>query len=473
MSRTDSQASTTGGGLAADTLGPIHVAVVALAASGPAASVALTLPVMAGAAGKALVFGFVLTALVILGLTNTFVEFAKRIPSAGALLAWNSAGSGANVGFVFGWFFVAGYLLITTTGITAFGGFAENFSRQTLDLDIPWWVFSLVCAAYVIGLAWRGIGQSIKAALVLLAIEVGVILVLAVGLILAGEVHWSAAPLDPGESPNGWSGIGLAITFGVLSVIGYEEAATLAEEAKDARRAVAKGLWIAAIFLCAFFILVSFVMVASYGSIADFAADPLAAETLADRIWGDFGPIISLVVILSCLALSQTSFNAGMRVIYSLGSVGLLPQRFAATHPRFKTPTTAIVAFSAVALPAAFISAAVLGPLDVYAYCGFLTAVFFLIMYLVTNLSLVRYVMRNDGDQLSPLRHVVLPVVTALGVAYPLFKQVSPLPDDPFRSLLLVVVAWAAVGILILLAVRRSRRVDVDSVARAFAALDT
>lgn len=472
MSQPDSRASTTGDGLAADTLGPVHVAVVALAASGPAASVALTLPVMAGAAGKALVFGFVLTTLVILGLTNTFVEFAKRIPSAGALLAWNSAGSGSQVGFVFGWFFVAGYLLITTTGITAFGGFAENFSRETLGLDIPWWVFSLVCAVYVIGLAWRGIGQSIKGALALLVVEIGVILLLVVGLVLAGEVQWSAAPFNPSESPNGWSGIGLAITFGVLSVIGYEEAATLAEEAKDARRAVAKGLWIAATFLCAFFVLVSFVMVTSYGSIADFAADPLAAETLADRIWGDLGPVISLVVILSCLALAQTSFNAGMRVIYSLGWVGLLPQKFAATHLRFKTPTTAIIAFSAVVLPAAFISAAVLGPLDVYAYCGFLTAVFFLIMYLITNLSLVRYVARDDRDRLNMMRHVVLPVITALGVAYPLFKQVSPLPDDPFRSLLVVVVAWAVLGILILLAVRRSRRVDVDSVARAFAALD-
>ena len=93
-------------------------------------------------------------------------------------------------------------------------------------------------------------------------------------------------------------------------------------------------------------------------------------------------------------------------------------------------------------------------------------------MYLITNVSLVRYVRRNDGDRVNPIRHLVIPIATALGVAYPLYKQVSPLPPEPFRALLLVVVGWAVVGILILLAVRRSRRVDVDAVARAFAALD-
>ena len=472
MHEADASTSSRTGGLAANSLGPVHVAVVALAASGPAASVALTLPVMAGAAGKALVFAFLMTAVIVLSLTNTFVEFAKRIPSAGALLAWNSAGSGASVGFVFGWFFVAGYLLITTTGITAFGGFAENFARDTLGVGIPWWVFSALCAVYIITLAWRGVAQSVKGALILLALELGIILLLCAALVALGEVEWSAAPLNPADSPNGWAGIGLAITFGVLSIIGYEEAATLAEEAKDARQAVARGLWLAAGFLCFFFLAVSYVMVSSYGSITDFASDPLAAETLANRIWGQFGPVVSIVVIISCMALAQTSFNAGMRVIYSLGDVGLLPARFGATHPRFHTPTTAIIAFSAIALPAAFISATILGPLDVYAYCGFLTAVFFLIMYLVTNISLIRYVLRKDGDHVNPLRHIVLPAFTVLAVAYPLYKQISPLPAQPFRGLLVVVAVWALIGVAILIAVRRAKKVDVDRVARAFAALD-
>ena len=137
MHEADASTSSRTGGLAANSLGPVHVAVVALAASGPAASVALTLPVMAGAAGKALVFAFLMTAVIVLSLTDTFVEFAKRIPSAGALLAWNPRVREPASASSFGWFFVAGYLLITTTGITAFGGFADSFLAAHPGLASP------------------------------------------------------------------------------------------------------------------------------------------------------------------------------------------------------------------------------------------------------------------------------------------------------------------------------------------------
>lgn len=459
-------------GLKRNSVSAVQVAVVSMAACGPAAGIALTVPAMSGFAGEALVFALLLTLGVIVMLTNTFVEFSKRIPSAGSLLAWNSAGLGSNFGFVFGWFFVGGYLLIAATGLSAFGGFAHDYFKGSLSIDLPWWIFSAVCATYVIVLAWRGVAQTVESALVLLAFEVGVVLLLVISLLIAGDVNFSTAPLDPGSAPDGWAGVGLAMSFGVLAMVGYEEAATLAEEAKDSRRSVARGLWMAGVAMPLFFLVVGYVLVASYGPIDKFAADPLAAQTLATRVWHSFGGIISVVVIMSAAAFSQTAFNAGMRVIYSLGRVRLLPPAFARTHPTHKTPTAAIVLFAAFVLPAAFVASAFVGPLQLFAYYGFMTAIAFLVVYALTNVALAVFVRRHDPGEFSPLRHVLVPLVAMAGVLYPLYRTVHPLPDAPYPALTLVVVGWAAIGVALLLYVRSSRKADVDEVARAFAAID-
>lgn len=472
-STTQGRSEPGGSGLARNKVSAVQVAVVSLAASGPAASVALTLPVMAGHAGKALVFAFVLMFCVVVMLTNTFGEFAKRLPSAGSLLAWNEAGLGANVGFVFGWFFVGGYLLIAATGFSAFGGFAHDYVLTSFDADIPWWIFTLGCFTYVVALAWRGIGQTVASALVLLAIEIGVLVLLAIWLLLSGNADLQSAPLDPGSSTNGWTGIGLALAFGVLSIVGYEEAATLAEEAKDSRRSVSRGLWMAAIFMPLFFLFVSYMLVASYSPIGDFASDPLAAQTLATDVWHSFGGIISVVVVLSTLAIGQTSFNAGVRVIYALGRVKLLPAPFGRTHVAHRTPSAAIVLFGAVTLTLTLAAAGPVGPLEIFAYFGFMTAVGFLVIYALTNVSLIRYMHRRHRGELSVLRHVILPIGAMAGVLFPLYKTVHPLPDDPHPLLLGIVIGWAVAGVLLLLYVRTSRKADVTEVTRAFAALDS
>jgi amino acid transporter len=457
-------------GLARDKVGAVQVAVISVAASGPAAGIALTLPVMAGFAGQALVFAFVLMLGIILMLTNTFAEFSKRLPSAGSLLAWNEAGLGSSVGFVFGWFFVGGYLLVTATGFSAFGGFAHDYFLTSFDADIPWWLFTLACFLYVTILAWRGIGQTVVSAVILLGIELGVLLLLALWLLVTGNVDLGSAPLDPGSSADGWTGIGLALSFAVLSMVGYEEAATLGEEAKDGRRSVRRGLWLAATFMPLFFVFVSYMLVTSYQPFSGFAEDPLAAQTLATEVWHSMGATVTVVVVISTLAFAQTAFNAGVRVIYSLGRTELLPGRFAETHPTHRTPSAAILLFGGLTITLALVCSGLEGPLEIFAYFGFMTAVGFLVIYAVTNVGLISYIQRRHRSEFSLLRHLVLPLGAIAGVLYPLYKTVHPLPDDPYPLLLGIVVGWALVGVALLIYLRTTGKADVARVTKAFAA---
>jgi amino acid transporter len=459
--------------LARNQVSALQVAIVSIAATGPAANIALVVPVMAGFAGKALVFAFLLTLVVAAMLTNTFAEFAKRLPSAGSLLAWNEAALGSNVGFVFGWLFVGGYLVVTGTGFAAFGGFAHDYFDTSLGLNVPWWIFTAAAIAYIVALAWRGLAQTVGSALALLGLELGVMLLLALSLLVTGHIHFESAPLDPGSSPAGWSGIGLALTFGVACIVGYEEAATLGEEAQDARRSVGRGLWIAAIFMPLFLLVVSYALITSYRPFSGFTKDPLAAQTLATDMWHSLGGIVTVVIIFSALAFAQTAFNAGARVVYSLGTVGLLPAPFARTHTRFKTPSAAIVLFAIVSATPAVILAAIVGPLSVYSYFGFMVGVSFLVIYALTSLGLIRHILRHHRSEFSPFKHVVLPLGATAGVLYPLYKSVVPLPAAPYPALLLVVIGWITLGTLLLVYIRKSHLANVGDVTRAFSAKET
>jgi amino acid transporter len=459
-----------GGGLRKNAVTARMVAVTSMAGSGPAATVALVTPVIAGFAGGAGIFALVVTLVALAALTNTFAEFAQRIPSAGSLFAWNSAGLGSNFGFVFGWFFAGCYVLIAAEGFSVFGGFLHDYLQTSLSVNIPWWIFSGVSIIYVLTFAWRGIQVSAEAALVLLAFETGILLLLSFWLLISGHAQPSLSVFNPGTSPKGWDGIGLAISFGVVGIAGFEEAATLGEEAENPRRSVGRGLFAAVVLIQLFYIFVSWMLISSYpGGIAKFAADPNGVQTIATTVWHSFGGIITVIVISSVLAFTLTCYNAGIRVVYSLARVGVMPPVFGRTT-RFKTPGAAIVLLAAVTIPLCFILGAIVGPIEAFAYYGLMVSIAFSFVYVSTNVALVNYIRRYVPSEFSILRHVLIPLVAIVGVGYALYRTVSPFPPPPLNNLPWVVLAWAVIGVAILVYLRTSGKANVDDVGKAFAA---
>ena len=99
-----------------------------------------------------------------------------------------------------------------------------------------------------------------RTSLILVGASVAVILVLAIWIVFTGGdsegAGFTGQPLVPaGAGSLGWAGIGLAMTYGVLSHAGIEEGTTLSEEVRDADRNVSRGLWAVAIIPPAFCLL--------------------------------------------------------------------------------------------------------------------------------------------------------------------------------------------------------------------------
>lgn len=450
-----------------------NVAILSVAGAGPAASIALNLQFMSQTAGVALVLAFVLAWPAVLILANSFVEFSKRIASSGGIYTWNARAWGAHVGFVYGWLIIGAYLVLTAAGFAIFGGWMQDYLQNQFSVDVPWWVFTFAGMGYVTVLALRGVTQTLESTLALLGFEVLLLIVLGVWMLVdGGPQGLSAAPFEPSSASGGFTAIGLAMTFAVLSHIGLEEGSTLGEETGEARRAVPRGLLAAAIVVPVFYIFLSYAMVTGYGvgNIAAFAKDTAPLQTLAKHYWGSVGlSVISLAAASSILAFTQAAFSACTRVLYTLGRERLLPGTFARVSPR-QTPVTAIYATVGIAIVLGVPLAATKGPFNVWGYYGLLVSISFLVLYTLTNLAVIKWA--RDAGEFRWIRHGVLGVVGAALLIYPLYRTVIPLPTGVLGVMPFVFLGWLALGVAMLLRTRVTRPEIIPRVGSYLALAD-
>lgn len=445
-----------------DSLNWGHVALLSLAGCGPAAVIALNLQFMGQFAGLALVFAFVLVWPAILLFMNSLAEFSRRVTSAGGLYAYNLRTWGAKFGFVYGWTFMGAYMVLAAAGFAVFGGWLAEWLLSQFGIDIPWWLITLVALAAVTVLSMLGITESMRTSLVLIGISVAVILALALWIVFTGGDSqgggFSGEPLIPGGAGTlGWAGIGLAMTYGVLSHAGIEEGTTLSEEVKQPKKNVGKGLWVVATILPAFYIFVSYAMVHGYGiaRIDEFGLDPAPLQTIALHYWGEIGlGIVVIAAIVSILGFSQAGYLAGVRVMFTLGRDHVFPKWIGLSSSRH-TPANASIVMGVVCLVLGIPLGLIVGPFNVWGYFGFLVGIFFLVSYIITNIAIVVFA-RREGF-FKPIRHGVLPILAAIIFAYPLYSSLWPIPPGEYAVLPWVYVAWVLIGVVLLIVTAKRR----------------
>jgi Amino acid permease len=226
--------------LAHGAIGSARVTAFGVSNVAPAGAVAGGLVIVVGYAGFAAPLVVLIALVASLCCAVSIAEFARRLPSAGSLYTYNSHGLGRAGGFLTGWMMVFAYALYLPAGIVLTSAYASQLVADTLHVAIAGWALFVVILAAVASVACLGIGTSSWVDLALVAGEVAVIAALAVSILVkVGPAHYSAAVLWPASSPGGQlTGITNAMIYGITAFAGYETAAALGEEARNARRSI-------------------------------------------------------------------------------------------------------------------------------------------------------------------------------------------------------------------------------------------
>jgi amino acid transporter len=460
-----------GGRLRGNAIGAIGAAVISMAFMGPATSIAFNTPAAAAKIGYALPLGILLALLVCLIMASTIGAFTSKLPSAGFAYTFTTNAFGTGTGFVSGWLLALAYGAVGPMIVAAMGGFGHQFLVDQFGWNVPWWVVSAVVLAVLWWIGSRGISHSVKAALIFLVLELVVVLALVSTVVgKGGDSGNTLAPFNPANSLTGLSGIGFGMLWGILMFVGFESAGTLGEETRDPRRSVPIALFTAVIMVGLIYVASGYAAAIGFGAghAADLAKDPSPWTTLSNGAWGaNLGWVFALTVLNSQFANVLSGSNSAVRILFALSREGILPRRLAATDGR----NSPVAAWTAYALLTAVITVglgASLGPLGAYAFLGSILGLGIIVVYILMNIGLVAYFWRRHRDEWSPIRHGVLPVAGSLLMLLPIYGQVWPLPDWPYRLVPYLVVVWVVAGAGYFGVLRRRRPQLLDAMGRVW-----
>jgi amino acid transporter len=127
--------------------------------------------------------------------------------------------------------------------------------------------------------------------------------------------------------------------------------------------------------------------------------------------------------------------NSQARIIFSAGREGLLPSVTARVTERGRTPWVAFVVYLGLALGITYVFGWTGDPAGTVVFFGeiaTLGTILIALTYLVANLALPVYFRRFHADAFSPLTHLVLPLLGAAAIGYPLYELIKPGQPKPF-----------------------------------------
>ncbi|HEX4291279.1 MAG TPA: APC family permease [Trebonia sp.] len=225
-----------------------------------------------------------------------FAAFGLRIPSAGGVIGYVTAGLGARAGIVAGWSFLAGVVtgapvvcLIGASYVTELigGGRLTRAGVAALLLVV------------LLALARGGLRTSAVAQLLLVGLLVGVVAVAVAGT--AGSVR--AANWTP-FAPHGWFAVARAAAILMLSFVGWEAVAPLTTAFRDPARQLTRVVAIALAVTSAVYLGLAVVTV---GVLGRGAATIVPLADLLQRAIGPAGPAAAAA---AAVVLTLGSVNA-------------------------------------------------------------------------------------------------------------------------------------------------------------------
>lgn len=405
--------------------------------SGIYALIGLVADEVGGAFWTAFALGIVVA--LITGLA--YAELVTRYPvAAGAALYIAKAFRNQFFTFVVTFCMLAA--IVTASGALAltFGG---EYFKEFFDLPTMWVAVGFVGVLSLVN--YRGISETAVSNAVMTLIEVsGLLIVLATGVavVVMGDAKYEQVVHFKGDGSIALAILGgAALSF--FAMTGFENAANVAEETKNATEVFPKALLggMAVAGLLYVLVAVSTSLVADYDSIA--GSEGALLEVVKQGPFGIppwlFAAIALVAVTNTCLVTMVTQ----SRILYGMANEDVVPRVFAKVHPKRRTPWVGIL-FTFVMVVGLLLAAGA-----EVATLASASVVFLLFIYGLVIISALK--LRKDPEHPEAKFHAPTPLlyVGLLGNAGLLVYTVQ---DDP--SLLLYCGGLLGVG-LVLWAVHR------------------
>lgn len=415
-----------------NSLGVGAVTFLVVSAAAPLTGAAGGIPVsMIYGNGAGIPLSFVLTTVILLLFAVGYVAMSRHISNAGAFYAFTAQGLGGHMGGAAAMIAILSYNAMQI-GILGLLGAAASGTFAGLGINLPWWAWSFIAIAIVAVLGYRQVDLSAKILMGLVMLEYVIVIILdATILKTGGDSGLNLQPFTTTQFFTGSWPIGVLFCF--AGFIGFEATTIYSEEARDPKVTVPKATYLSVLFIGAFYIITSWLMVMGAG--VDKLVPTLTAQgydpttflfELAGRYVGGPIPTIMGFLFLSSLFAAVLAFHNGVaRYKYVAGREGLLPDAVGVTHDVHKSPHIGSVIQTIVAaVVVAIFAIAGLDPvLALFTWLTQVGTLGILGLMAVTSFSVVAFFLRNPAGDEGTMSTLVLPVVAGLALALVFVKS--------------------------------------------------
>ena len=417
---------------------------------------------------------FVLAGIIFAATAATYAEGTVRYPEAGGSSSFARHAFNEIVSFGAAWAQLLVYVVTVATSAFFVPHYLSIFWEPLKDN--PWDIVGgIVVIIVLVALNVVGVQEAAKLSVTLAVIDLATqVLLVAIGfaLVLSPEtlvsnIHWGVAPT--------WSNFAISIPIAMLAYTGVETVSNLAEEARDPARTVPNAYKLVGGAVFAIYFTLPLVALSALpveeinGELTTrlalppeeggYANDPILGVVENLGLTGHVLGAAKIYVGILAATILFIATNAGVigasRITYSMATYRQLPERFRRLHPRFKTPTLALVLFAGIA------PILVILPGDVN-FVGTLYSFGATLSFTVAHASLV--MLRATKPERDPLFRA-RPNLRLGGIDWPLFAIFGGLATG--ISFLVIVVqnpttrwvgiGWLAIGFVMYAVYRRTR----------------
>jgi basic amino acid/polyamine antiporter, APA family len=394
-------------------------------------------------AGPAVVWSFVIAA-VVAGLTALcYAELASAVPVSGSsysyayvtlgevvamgvaaclLLEYGVSGAAVAVG----WSQYLNQLLGNLFGVQIPDALSQSPEGGGL-VNLPAVVLVALCALLLI----RGASESATVNAIMVVIKLAVLVM----FVVLGVTGWNSDNLAD-FAPYGVAGITGAAGIIFFAFVGLDAASTAGEEVKNPRRTMPLAIIMALVIVTLVYVAVALVAVAAQPQ-GEFEGQEAGLAAILENVVGASWPgtVLAAGAIVSIFSVTLVVLYGQTRILFAIGRDGMLPRFFQQVNTRTRTPVNnTIVVALAVGLLAGFL------PIN---FLAEMTSIGTLVAFLVVSIGVI--ILRRTAPDLPRGFRVpgypVTPVLSVLGCFW-IITNLRPITIAVFGIWVAIVLVW-------------------------------
>ncbi|MCA5894562.1 APC family permease [Isoptericola sp. NEAU-Y5] len=282
----------------------------------------------------------------------SYLELVTKYPqAAGAALYTHKAFGIHFVTFIIAFMVMCSGITSASTASNAFAGFLNDgfgLGLETGGAGLLWIALGFMTLVAIVN--FRGVGESVKANVVLTLVELsGLLLIIFVGMFAVTQGRADFARVVVFESSDDKSvflAVTAATTLAFFAMVGFEDSVNMAEECrdpvKDFPRVMLTGLSVTGLI----YVLVAITAVAlvPVGDLTDESKGSALTQVVAagapNLPFDTIFPFIGMFAVANSALINMLMAS---RLLFGLANQGVLPRAFGRVHPTRRTPWVSVI----------------------------------------------------------------------------------------------------------------------------------